>query len=159
MSHSCSWQWLTLATLPHCPRVVNLFRVTSRGQCYLSQRAISSYSAAYREWAAMYGNRPPYSNTLLFGSMWNPYSRLPPNHMCTHEGSQRTHVQRRRHLTLFIQLTRHKISADVDKMDFDYSKYKLNVLQIHTMISPEALSIYSIHTTKEKKNNSQWKVI
>lgn len=57
MSHSCSWQWLTLATLPHCPRVVNLFMLTSRGQCYLSQRAISSNSAAYQEWAAMYGNR------------------------------------------------------------------------------------------------------
>lgn len=47
MSHSCSWQWLTPATLPHCPRVVKLSGVTSRGQCYLSlKRAISSHSAS-----------------------------------------------------------------------------------------------------------------
>lgn len=49
MSHSCSWQWLTLATLLHCATVVNLFGVTSRGQCYLSQRAIWSHSVQRSE--------------------------------------------------------------------------------------------------------------
>lgn len=32
MSHSWSWQWFTLPTLPHCPRAVNLSAMTSRGQ-------------------------------------------------------------------------------------------------------------------------------
>lgn len=32
MSHPWSWQWFTLPTLPHCPRIVNLSAMTSRGQ-------------------------------------------------------------------------------------------------------------------------------
>lgn len=97
MSHSCSWQWVTLATLPHCSRVVNLFlgwqvevSVTYlKGPFHPIQQRSS-------EWAAMYGNRLLYSNTLLFGSLWNFYSRLPPNHMCTHEMSRHMYVRCRR---------------------------------------------------------------
>lgn len=95
MSHSRPWPWLTLTAPPHCPRAVTSLELTSRGQWYLSQRAISSHSAVHQEWAGPYRNRPLCSNTLLFWTLWDFYSRLPLNRMCTHEGLWGTYVQRR----------------------------------------------------------------
>lgn len=52
------------------PQLLTFLGLMSRGQCRSSQRAISLRSAADREWAATYRNRPLYSNTVLFCTLW-----------------------------------------------------------------------------------------
>lgn len=52
------------------------------------------------EWAAVCGNRLLFSHKLLFGSLWNSYSHLQPNHMCTHQESR--HEQAHTHKQDFV---------------------------------------------------------
>lgn len=91
MSHSCSWQWLTPATLPHCPRVVNLFLGwnVEISVTYLKGPSDSIQQGAMcGQWCTGIG--PSVQTHYCFWSVWHSHSRIPPKHMCTHEAS---HVQ------------------------------------------------------------------